>query len=286
MTGGMNMQISSVISKYDDGSVVPRKISQQQRAENADVVIQRFFVDECNDETLTREALIRNINPGPDFYARFQEQEQLADGGFGPELAAPSALVVDSFRVYAQTDLGAVALARLLEWDDQYIALGWRTNSGTLTESGIHAYAQGKWRPFRVASCADGPDRVTPSGALLLPDRFIQEWYSTGDIAHPLAVLHHELKAHVLPMREARGLVHGRAMALICLGLESEMLSELDLPVRRLEWGRDDSTLDQTLYEPTEQMFHGLVRCDDAGELVEINPDNDVVIGKARVLQV
>jgi hypothetical protein len=86
-------------------------------------------------------------------------------------------------------------------------------------------------------------------------------------------------------MREARGLVHGRQMALICLRLESEVLSELDLPVRRLEWGRDDGTLDQTLHEPSEQMFYGLVRSDDAGGLVQVDPDSGDIIGKARVMR-
>lgn len=127
---------------------------------------------------------------------------------------------------------------------------------------------------------------MTPSGVLVLPDSFIRESYSTGDIADPLAIIHHELKAHVLPLKEAAGLVPGREMELICIRLESEMLQEQDLPARRLNWGRDDGTLDHTLHETSERYFHGLVRYDDYDRsLVEINPATESVIGLARVKQ-
>lgn len=270
------------VSAYDDAGVKPEELSPQQRKENVELIIQRFFIGKNTLENLEREALARSINPGPDFSERLLEEEELADGGFGPELAAPSTMVEEAFREYAQTELGAVALARLREWDNQFIAMGWREPDGALTAEGIEAYGEGKWRPFRVASNGDDPDTVTPSGALVLPDMFHEEYYSTGDVSNPLAILHHEIKAHVLPLKEAEGLVPGREMELICIRLESEMLRELGLPERKLNWGKDDGTLDHTLHESSEQYFHGLVRHDDDGKLVEIDPETDRTIGPAR----
>jgi len=271
-----------VVSAYDDEGVKPNDISKQQRENNVEVVIQRFFVAENKFENLEREALARSINAGADFFEQLAEQEQLAEGGFGPELIAPSSKVENAFREYAQTELGAVALSRLIAWDNQFIEKGWREPGGALTEAGITAYGEGQWRPFRVASSGYSADTVTPSGALVLPDMFDEEYYSTGDISNPLAMLHHEIKAHVLPLKEAEGLVPGREMELICVRLESEMLAELGLPERRLNWGMDDSTLNHTLEESSEQYFHGLVRYDEDGSLVEIDPESDQVIGLAK----
>lgn len=275
------------ISDYDDFGMKPEELSSQQRKENVELIIWRFFVGKNTignlaSKALDREAIARGINPGPDFDEKLLEAEDLADGGFGPELLAPSIRVEEAFVEYAQTELGAVALARLIEWDNRFIEMGWRKTDGALTEEGIRTYGEGQWRPFRVASNGDNPDTVTPSGALVLPDNFDEEYYSTGDVSNPLAILHHEIKAHVLPLKEAEGLVPGREMELICVRLESEMLCELGLPERRLNWGKDDGTLDHTLHEASEQYFHGLVRYDD-GILVEIDPETGSTIGRARV---
>lgn len=279
----LNSLSSVIVSAYDDEGVKSGDISQQQREKNVELVIQRFFVGKSPIENIEREAVVRSINPGPDFPENLQEAEDLAEGGFGPELLAPSTLVEDAFREYAQTELGAVALARLIAWDNQFIAQGWRTTNSALTETGIIAYGAGKWRPFRVASNGDNPDTVTPSGALVLPELFHEEYYSTGDVSNPLAILHHEIKAHVLPLKEAAGLVPGREMELICIRLESEMLRELGLPERQLNWGKDDGTLDHTLHEASEQYYHGLVRYDNEQRLIEIDPESNRTIGWARV---
>jgi len=271
------------ISNYDDFGVCSDEITPQQRKENVERVIQHFFIGKAPIENLEREAIVRSINPGPDFSERLHEVEDLADGGFGPELVAPSTMVEEAFVEYAQTELGAVALARLIEWDNRFIEKGWRKQDGALTEAGINAYGEGKWRPFRVASNGEDADTVTRSGALVLPDSFDEEYYSTGDVSNPLAILHHEIKAHVLPLKEAEGLVPGREMELICIRLESEMLRELGLPKRQLNWGKDDGTLDHTLHESSEQYFHGLVRYNEYGKLVEIDPETNRKIGLARV---
>jgi len=273
---------SVIFSDYDDYGVSPDKLSRQQRSENVEKVMQRFFVGQITNDNLGREAITRSVNPGPYFAKNLLEAEDQAEGGFGPELIAPSKMVEDAFLEYAQTELGAVALARLIEWDNRYIEKGWRNEDGALTEAGINAYGEGQWRPFRVASNGDDADTVTPSGALVLPDMFDEEFYSTGDVSNPLAILHHEIKAHVLPLKEAEGLVPGREMELICIRLESEMLRELGLPDRKLNWGKDDGTLDHTLHEASEQYFHGLVRCGSHGELVEIDPETERTIGPAR----
>ena len=255
-----------------------------QRAENVEIIINRHFVGKMNStESLAREAIVRSINPGDDFSTELKEAEELADGGFGPELIPPSASVEAAFHEYGQTELGATALQRLIAMDEKHIKQGWRTRDGVLTEKGIEAYGAGLWRPFRVASNGEFSDTVTPSGALVLPDDFDEELYSTGDIANPLAILHHELKAHVLPLKEAEGLEPGREMELICIRFESEMLRELGLRERALNWGRDDGTLDHTLHEPSEQYFEGLVRHDEEGNLVEVSPETFEVIGAARV---
>ena len=272
-----------VISDYDDFGVRPEEVTPQQRKENVERVIQHFFVGKNYIENIEREAIARSINPGPDFVEKLLEAEDQADGGFGPELEAPSTMVEEAFVEYAQTELGAVALARLIEWDDRFIEIGWRETNGALTEAGIYAYGEGQWRPFRVASNGEDADTVTPSGALVLPDSFDEEYYSTGDVSNPLAILHHEIKAHVLPLKEAEGLVPGREMELICIRLESEMLRELGLPERQLNWGKDDGTLDHTLHESSERYFHGLVRYDEYGKLVEIDPETNRKIGLARV---
>jgi len=277
----------SVISHYDDFGVSEKKLSPLQREENVEVLIKRFFVakDTGNHqmhEALEHEAIARSINPGPNFEEQFSIAEDLADGGFGPMLMAPSSLVETVFYDYVQTELGAVALAGLLEWDNQFIDMGWRSIDGALTDEGIRSYGEGKWRPFRVASNGTGSDAVTPSGVLLLPDNFEQEYYATGDISHPLAILHHEIKAHVLPLREAEGLVPGREMELICVRLESEMLRELGLPDRLLNWGMDDGTIDHTLHELDEKYYHGLIRYNDGGELIQIDPESKQIIGFAR----
>ncbi len=275
-----------VISNYDDFGVKSTELSYRQRKANVEIVIKRFFVkkhmiDNHMGEALKRELIARSVNSGLDFDERLLEAEELADGGFGPELSAPSNKVEDAFRKYGQTELGAVVLARLIEWDNQYINMGWREIDGTLTEEGIRSYGQGKWRPFRVASNGMGSDAVTPSGMLVLPDDFHEEYYSTGDISHPFAILHHEIKAHVLPLKEAEGLVPGRKMELICVRLESEMLWELGLPGRQLNWGMDDGTLDHTLHEPDGKYYHGLVRYNGDGLLIEIDPESGCTIGLA-----
>jgi len=273
---------SVIVSAYDDEGVLSSAISQQQRIDNVELIIERFFIGKNSRENIEREAIARNINPGCDFHTKLLEQEKLAEGGFGPEFHAPSSMVEEAFRAYALTELGAVALARLIDWDNHFIELGWRLRDGSLTDEGINAYGENKWRPFRVVNNGVGADAVTPSGALLLPEDFLQEFYTTGDISNPLAILHHEIKAHVLPLREGKGLVPGREMELICVRLESEMLGELGLPERKLNWGLDDGTLDHTLHEPSEKYFHGLVR-DDSGTLVEVNPETEDVIGLARL---
>lgn len=277
------LQINSVTSAYDDFGVKAEQLSVQQRRANVEEVIRRFFVDADSITNLEHEAIVRSVNPGEDFLQRLREAEEMADGGFGPQLLPPSPMVAAAFRGYAQTELGAVVLARLIAWDNAFMARGWRDANGALSAAGISAYGAGQWRPLRVASNGDDADTVTQSGALILPDDFDEEYYSTGDVSNPLAILHHELKAHVLPLKEAQGLQPGRQMELICIRLESEMLRELGLPERRLNWGRDDGTLDHTLHEASEQYFHGLVRYDAKGLLVEIDPDTQNVIGPARV---
>lgn len=272
-----------VISAYDDAGLTPDRISSQQRTEHIELIIQRYFANQPDKPALVREAVVRSINPCADFAQRLHEAEALAEGDFGPQLRQPSPAVTAAFRDYGQTDLGAVALARLLAWDNRFIEMGWRATNGALTEAGIAAYGTGRWRPFRVASNGYGPDIVTPSGVLVLPDDFFRSRYSTGDIADPLAILHHEIKAHVLPMCEAAGLHRGKQMELICIRLESEMLGELGLPERRLNWGRDDGTLNHTLHESTEQYYHGLVRHEHDGALIEIEPETGRTLGWARV---
>jgi len=273
---------SVVISGYDDAGIKPNDISPQQRKENVEQVIQRFFVGQNNNENLGREAIARNINPGLDFPDRLREEEEMADGGFGFELEAPSNMVEEAFAEYAQTELGAVALERLITFDNHFIERGWRRKDGSLTDPGIYAYGEAKWRPFRVASNGEGSDAVTPSGTLLLPDMFHQEYYTTGDVSNPLAILHHEIKAHVLPLKEGADLVPGREMELICIRLESEMLHELGLPERQLNWGLDDGIHNHTLHEKSEYYYHGLVRHED-GKLIEIDPVTDITIGTARL---
>ena len=275
--------LPSIVSAYDDFGIKAEDISSEQRYINVELVIQRFFVGKAKLDNLEREALVRSLNPAPYFSERLAVEEALTDGGFGSELLAPSQMVQEAFYEYSKTELGAVALARLIEWDDQFIDKGWRTKQGALTEDGIMAYGEGLWRPFRVVSNGHDPDTVTPSGALVLPDNFEEEFYSTGDVSNPLAILHHEIKAHVLPLKEAEGLVPGREMELICIRLESEMLRELGLPERQLNWGKDDGTLDHTLHESSERYFHGLVRYDEAGDLIEIAPTTETIIGPARL---
>ena len=254
-----------------------------QRDAVAATVIQRFFVGhqtQVEDEML-KEAIARSINPGDCFEETFNAELDMADGGFGIALVTPSRDCEIAFQAYGQTELGAVALTRLLQMDDEYIKTGWRELNGLLTEEGIKAYGKGLWRPFRVASNGYESDTVTPSGALMLPDDFTEEFYSTGDVANPLAILHHELMAHVLPLKEAEGLEPGREMELICIRFESEMLRELGLRERHLNWGLDDGTLNHTLHEPTERYYRGLVRYDEAGDLVEVSPESYDIIGPA-----
>lgn len=270
-------------SAYDDGGLVPKQFSNQHREDNTLVVIQRFFADQSRIKNLEREAMIRDINPGNEFQIDLKEAEAVAEDGFGPDLHAPSKAVFDAFIEYGQTDLGAVALARLIAWDDRFINNGWRKPDGTITEDGFSAYGMGRWRPFRVASSGTASDTVTQSGALVLPDEFEEELYSTGDVAHPLAIIHHEIKAHVLPLKEARGLKPGRKMELICIRLESEMLDAIHKPKRRLNWGKDDGTTDHTLYEVTEQYYYGLVHRDKHHNLLQIDPESQTVIGPARI---
>ena len=274
---------SIVFSAYDDEGVCPDSLSPQQRRDNVELVIDRFFVGKNNWQQYDYEALVRNINPCPEFASLLKEEQEQAEGGFGPDLLPPSSRVEAAFREYAHTELGCVVLARLIAWDDHFIDKGWRDQYGMLTEAGVVAYGEGYWRPFRVASSGDGADAVTQSGALLLPDLLHEEYYSTGDISNPLAIIHHEIKAHVLPLKEAVGLVPGREMELICVRLESEMLQELGLPVRHLNWGMDDGTINHTLHEASEQYFHGLVQYDGTGRLVEVDPGSEQVIGPARV---
>jgi len=274
---------SVFVSAYDDEGIKPDNISIKQRKDNVELIIQRFFVGKNNIKNIEREAIARNINPGQGFVKRLQDEEDFLCGGFSPELMAPSKMVEDAFRDYALTELGAVALARLITWDNQFIERGWRMPDGSLTEKGIHAYGENKWRPFRVCSNGEDSDAVTPSGALILPDMFNEEYYSTGDVSNPLAIIHHEIKAHVLPLKEGEGLVPGREMELICIRLESEMLRELGLPDRKLNWGLDDGTLNHTLHESSEQYYHGLVRYADSGKLVEVDPQTEQIIGIARI---
>lgn len=270
------------ISAYNDFGYVATRISRQQRKENSERVIQRFCVGKASPQNHQLEAVARSINPAANFVAQLVDAMQLAEDGFGPILMPPSPLVEQAVRDYGESELGAVSLARLLAWDDQFITRGWREPDGALTESGIMAYGAGKWRPFRIASNGAGPDTVTPSGVLVLPDHFVMEHYSTGDICHPLAMLHHEIKGHVLPLKEGAGLEPGREMELICVRLESEMLRELGLSPRTLNWGRDDGTLDHTLHEASERYYHGLVVHDGKGGLIEIQPDTGQFIGVAR----
>lgn len=271
-------------SAYDDFGVKAEQFSNGIRLENAERAIQRFFVGKASIADLEYEAILRSINPDKDYKQKLEEAVLLAEGGFGPQLTAPSVIVENAFRDYAQTDLGAVAVARLLDWDDIYIDRGWRDPEGGLTDAGITAYGEGKWRPFRVASSGYEPDTVTQSGVMVVPDILLRDYYSTGDIEDPFAILHHELKAHVLPLKEAAGLVPGLKMELICVRLESEMLLELGLPQRRLNWGKDDGSLNHTLHESSEHYFRGLVRYDDR-QLVEIDPETGRVIGHACIMQ-
>jgi len=268
----------ATVSNFFDFGVTPCAMSYHQRQDNVERVIERFFAGNIDRSLLQREALARYVCPGENFSREWRENQDMAQDGFGYDLLPPSSLVEQAFRDYGQTDLGAVAIARLLRWDDQYIDLGWRFRNGALSEKGIHAYGAGYWRPFRVASNGDEHDSVTPSGAMLLPDVFNCDYYSTGDIAHPFAIIHHELKAHVLPLMEGRGLQPGHKMQLICIGLESELLREIDLPERQLHWGKDGGTLDHTLNVGNQRYYHGLVQRSDDGDFIEI----DALTGQSK----
>jgi len=254
-----------------------------RRATNVEAVIERHFAGKNPAQCLglAREAIARSTSPGPDYLLRLEENEELTEGGFEPQLLSPSLSVEGAFREYGQTELGAVAIEGILAKDDKYISKGWRTHDGTLTHEGIKAFGAGHWRPFRVASNGEESDVVTTSGVLLLPDDFTQEVYSTGDIAHPLAVLHHEIMAHILPSKEAKELEPGLEMELICIRFESDMLRQLGLTERKLNWGQDDGIRNQTLYEPGEQYYNGLVIESNDRSLVEIDPDTQKIIGLA-----
>jgi len=272
---------SPYLSQFDDFGIFPSDISHCQRKDNADCVIDRFFAGNSDHTRLEIESIARYINPGANFFANLQEDMQQTEDGFCPPLMPPSLLVENALREYSLTDLGAVALARLIRWDNQFIDKGWRKKNGDLTDLGILAYGAGYWRPLRVASSGTEPDNVTPSGVMMLPDDFQQEFYSTGDIAHPFAILHHELKAHVLPLKEGIGLKPGPKMEFICVQLESEVLREISLPERTLNWGKDGGTLDRTLSVSNKRYYNGLVRNGENGELVEINPVSKTIIGLA-----
>lgn len=272
-------------SNYDDFGVRPELIPYSQRVENGERVLARFFVGHAEIQNLEYEAIVRSINPGVGFEQRLSEYRELYADGFAPELLPVSSQVVDALRNYALSELGAVALQRLLAWDDEFIARGWREVGGAISETGFAAFGAGLWRPLRVASSGNNPDTVTHSGVLILPDYFQQDVYSTGDIEDPLAVLHHELKAHVLPLKEAEGLVPGREMELICVRLESEMLHEQGLPQRRLNWGCDDGFLDHTLHEASEQYYYGLVWQDEHGHLLQVSPETGETLGEAVIKQ-
>jgi len=272
---------SSLQSRYYDFGVLASSYTAQQRCDLAERVIDRFFVTTENIQLYEHEFIARFVCPGGDFHQRYDEELELCEGGFAQRFEAPSQLVENAFRDYAQTELGAVALARLLRWDDQFVERGWRKHNGLLSEKGIMAYGAGLWRPFRVASHGAEADTVTTSGMMMLPDDFRQDRYSTGDIAHPFAIIHHELKAHVLPMLEAAGLQPGHKMQLICLNLESEALNEIDLPGRSLHWGKDGGTRNQTLALENEHYYRGLVQFDSQGEMQEIDPCTKQVKGPA-----
>ncbi|VAW82299.1 hypothetical protein MNBD_GAMMA12-3116 [hydrothermal vent metagenome] len=256
------------------------------RAQKVNTVIRRHFAgdDKSQLQSLNREAVARITGPGPDYLLRLAENEEFDEGGFGVELCAPSMSVVVAFQEYGQTELGSVTIEKILQEDEKNIVKGWRKINGELTRQGIEAYGAGLWRPFRVASNGEEPDIVTASGVLLLPDDFIQEIYSTGDIAHPLAVLHHELMAHVLPLNATETMDPGLAMELICIRYESEMLRELGIAERKLNWGQDDGIRNQTLHEPSEQYYEGLVIENSNRVLVEINPETCEVVGPAIAL--
>lgn len=254
----------------------------QQRESIVQLVIQRHFAGYYphNSEALEREAIARSIPPGPDFYKKLKEAEELADGGFGPELDRPSACVETVFRAYAQTGLGAETLQLVLATDEVEIDNGWRDADGTLTPAGINAYGAGEWRPFRVANGGTETDTVTPSGVLLIPEIFPEaKTYATGEIINPIAVLHHELKAHVLPQKEA--VAAGRDEEMLCIRYESDMLRELGLPERTLNWGMEFANRNQTLHTPTGQYYQGLVHYNKSGDLIEVDPISHVMIGPA-----
>jgi len=262
-------------------------LQRMNRAEIVEIVIQRHFVrpTKLNKAQFQREAIVRLLNPSDTFAEELLEEEEFFADGFGVELMPPSSSVAVAFRQYGQTELGASALERLLIEDDKYIKQGWRKVDGMLTDTGIEAYGKGEWRPFRIASSGEESDAVTPSGVLMLPDVFPDaRFYSTGDIVNPLAILHHELMAHVLPLKAAEGLEPGREMELICIRLESDMLRELGLRQRALNWGKDDGVLNHTLHEPSEQYFQGLVQYDTEGSLIEVDPDTNKVIGPAKAI--
>lgn len=247
-----------------------------------DLLIERHFVTPADaiSPRFARELVMRTLSPSTDFHAEFQEELAWSEGIFCPKLEAPSSLVESIFRAYARTELGFAALSRILATDEFEIQQGWRRSSGYITDAGIAAYGAGQWRPFRVASAGDGLDTVTPSGVLLLPDVFpAAEYYATGDTMNPLAMLHHEIMAHVLPQKEA--VAAGREAELLCISYENEMLHALGLPKRRLNWGLERGTLNRTLHVATGHYYQGLVRFNEHGTLVEVDPDSDEIIGDA-----
>lgn len=273
-------------SEFHDFGISPSTLSTAQRNANAEQLIQRFFAGNMRRESLEYETVARYVNPGASFEQRFELEWEIADGGFGPMLEAPSLKVENAFRDYALTDLGAVAVARLLRWDNQFVDKGWRMKSGELSQQGIRAYGAGHWRPFRVASNGNGSDTVTPSGVLMLPDTFVDDYYSTGDLAHRFAIIHHELKAHVLPIKEGAGLKPGPKMEMICVRLESEMLREISLPQRELNWGKDGGGSDRTLHVASRCHYQGLVRHEQNGRLMEVDPASNTVKAPAQLCQV
>ena len=255
---------------------------EQQRKAVAQLVIQRHFAayNPQNSEALEHEAIARSIPPSPDFSERLAEAEELADGGFGPVLDRPSACVEAAFLAYAQTELGAETLQLVLATDEVEIEKGWREVNGALTSAGIKAYGAGEWRPFRVANGGTETDTVTPSGVLLVPEVFPEsECYATGEKINPIAVLHHELKAHILPQKEA--VADGRDEEMLCIRYESDMLRELGLPERTLNWGKEFGTRNQTLHTTSGQYYKGLVHYSESGDLIEVDPVTHDLIGPA-----
>lgn len=160
----------------------------RSRAEN--------YQEEMNNrEQLFQEFIKRHSAPVKGVDALEDDNEVLMKVSFGTEKLDEKGTTFSLIQQYAQTDYGALMIAKIMQDSDQAIKDGYLLEDGTMTSKGKEAIGEGKWEGVFILGKTVGQP-TAGRNAVRLPDNMQYYAYKSFPVGEEtidfLAIVHHE----------------------------------------------------------------------------------------------